>query len=163
VARRILGHVIADGITAKNRRRKRARSKRGAGSPVVFVADRPATIRGDAPRLRELINNLLDNAIRYSRDGGKVTVRVMADPVPRVAISDDGPTIPPQERERIFERFHRLLGEHATGSGLGLAIVREIAPLHEATISLDDDVDGVGNTFTVAFPAAASVPAESSR
>ena len=116
----------------------------------------PATIRGDAARLRELINNLLDNAIRYSRDGGKVTVRVTADPDPRVAVSDDGPTIPPAERERIFERFHRLLGHHTDGSGLGLAIVREIATLHQATISLTEDADGVGNTFTVAFPAAAA-------
>ena len=52
----------------------------------------------------------------------------------------------------MFERFHRLLGTHADGSGLGLAIVREIATLHGATIALDDDVDGVGNTFTVTFP-----------
>ena len=127
-------------------------------------ADRAMTIRGDAGRLRELINNLLDNAIRYTRDGGKVTVRVSGDPAPRVAISDDGPTIPPDERERIFERFHRLLGDQASGSGLGLAIVREIATLHEATITLADDTDGVGNTFTVSFPASAAVaaPAESS-
>jgi two-component system sensor histidine kinase TctE len=117
-------------------------------------AQAPATIRGDAGRLRELINNLLDNAIRYSRNGGKVTVRVLTEPTPRVAISDDGPTIPHAERDRIFERFHRLLGDHASGSGLGLAIVREIATLHEATITLDDDADGVGNRFTVAFPRA---------
>jgi len=127
------------------------------------ASDRPATIDADAARLRELVNNLLDNAIRYSRPGGRVTVRVSADPVPRVAISDDGPTIPPAERERIFERFHRLLGGHADGSGLGLAIVREIATLHGATITLVDDADGVGNTFTVAFPAAGiPSPAESS-
>jgi two-component system sensor histidine kinase TctE len=119
--------------------------------------DEPATIRGDAGRLRELINNLLDNAIRYSRNGGKVTVRVTRRPAPRVAISDDGPTIPHAERERIFERFHRLLGDHASGSGLGLAIVREIATLHDATITLDDDADGVGNTFTVTFPAREAV------
>jgi len=121
------------------------------------AAQTPATIRGDAGRLRELINNLLDNAIRYSRNGGKVTVRVLGEPTPRVAISDDGPTIPHAERERIFERFHRLLGDHASGSGLGLAIVREIATLHDATITLDDDADGVGNRFTVAFPAAPSL------
>jgi len=120
-------------------------------------AETPATIRGDAGRLRELINNLLDNAIRYSRNGGKVTVRVQGEPTPRLAISDDGPTIPHAERERIFERFHRLLGDHASGSGLGLAIVREIATLHEATITLDDDADGVGNRFAVAFPAAPSL------
>ena len=111
-----------------------------------------AMIRGDAPRLTELINNLLDNAIRYSRHGGRVTVRVAAQPTPRVSVSDDGPLIPVEERERVFERFHRLLGSHADGSGLGLAIVHEIAALHGATITLAEDSDGLGNTFTVAFP-----------
>jgi two-component system, OmpR family, sensor histidine kinase TctE len=113
-------------------------------------------VEGDARRLTELLNNLVDNAIRYSRDGGRVTVRVGSAPTPRVSISDDGPTIPVPERERVFERFHRMLGTRADGSGLGLAIVREIATLHGATIALDDDVDGVGNTFTVAFPATAA-------
>ena len=108
-------------------------------------------IEGDAPRLTELINNLLDNAIRYSHEGGRVTVRVTADPAPRVSVSDDGPTIPVADRERVFERFHRLLGTRADGSGLGLAIAREIASLHGAQITLDDDQDGVGNTFTIAF------------
>jgi two-component system sensor histidine kinase TctE len=112
------------------------------------------TVMGDATRLTELINNLLDNAIRYSRDRGRVTVSVAASPEPRISVSDDGPTIPVPDRERVFERFHRLLGTHADGSGLGLAIVREIATLHGARIVLDDDVDGVGNTFTVSFPAA---------
>ncbi|MEP7061567.1 MAG: sensor histidine kinase N-terminal domain-containing protein [Betaproteobacteria bacterium] len=110
------------------------------------------TVRGDATRLTELINNLLDNAIRYSRDRGRVTVSVVATPEPRISVSDDGPTIPVPDRERVFERFHRLLGTHADGSGLGLAIVREIATLHGARIVLDDDVDGVGNTFSVSFP-----------
>ncbi len=63
-----------------------------------------------------------------------MTVRVAAGPAPRLSVSDDGPTIPVTERERVFERFHRLLGSHADGSGLGLAIVREIASLHDATI-----------------------------
>ena len=118
-----------------------------------FEGEEPhATIRGDAPRLTELINNLLDNAIRYSRPGGRVTVRVGTKP-PRLAVSDDSPVIPIGERERIFERFHRLLGNHADGSGLGLAIVQEIAKLHDATIALAEDADGIGNVFTVTFPA----------
>lgn len=116
-------------------------------------AEPHVTVKGDALRLTELVNNLLDNAIRYSRRGGKVTVRVLPHPRPRVSISDDGPSIPVEERQRVFERFHRLLGSHTDGSGLGLAIVREIAALHQAEVSLDDDVDGVGNTFTVSFPA----------
>ncbi|MBS0321051.1 MAG: sensor histidine kinase N-terminal domain-containing protein [Proteobacteria bacterium] len=115
-------------------------------------AGRHVTIAGDAGRLTELLNNLIDNAIRYSREGGRVTVRVLTTPTPRVSVSDDGPTIPVAERERVFERFHRLLGTRADGSGLGLAIVREIASLHGATIRLEDDVDGVGNTFTIEFP-----------
>ena len=115
-------------------------------------AERHATINGDATRLTELVNNLLDNAIRYSRDGGRVTVRVVPEPSPRLSISDDGPTIPIAERQRVFERFHRLLGSRSDGSGLGLAIVQEIATLHGATITLDEDLDGVGNTFAVSFP-----------
>ena len=112
-----------------------------------------ARVHGDAARLTELMNNLLDNAIRYTRDGGRVTVRVSGNP-PRMAVSDDGPLIPPAERERIFERFHRLLGGHTDGSGLGLAIVQEIAKLHGATIGLAADADGLGNTFTITFPGA---------
>ena len=118
-------------------------------------AGKHVMIGGDAVRLTELINNLLDNAVRYSRAGGRVTVRVAQEPGPRVSISDDGPSIPVEERQRVFERFHRLLGNQVDGSGLGLAIVREIAVLHGAEISLEDDIDGVGNTFTVSFPAAA--------
>jgi two-component system sensor histidine kinase TctE len=116
-------------------------------------AEGPAMVRGDAARLGELLDNLLDNAVRYTRDHGRITVRVLATPLPSLEVSDDGPSIPPQERERVFERFHRLLGSSRDGSGLGLAIAREIARLHDAEIALRDDADGVGNTFSVAFPA----------
>jgi two-component system sensor histidine kinase TctE len=113
----------------------------------------PVMVSGDPARLRELFDNLLDNAIRYSSAGGKVTVRVSDAGTPCVSISDDGPRIAGEDRQRVFERFHRLLGS-GDGSGLGLAIAREIAGLHGAIISLrDDDHDGVGNVFTVTFPA----------
>lgn len=118
-----------------------------------------AMVHGDVVRLTELITNLLDNAVRYSREGGRVTVRVAAGATPQVSVSDDGPTIPEAERVRVFERFHRLLGTHKDGSGLGLAIVREIATLHGASITLEEDADGVGNRFTVTFPALAGVGA----
>jgi len=116
------------------------------------AASEPVMISGDALRLRELFDNLLDNAVRYSRSGGHVTVRVTDEPQPAVYVNDDGPSIPAHERTRVFERFHRLLGSSHDGSGLGLAIAREIARIHDASISLEDDVDGVGNTFSVAFP-----------
>jgi two-component system sensor histidine kinase TctE len=115
--------------------------------------DTALTIAADRDRLRELINNLIDNAIRYSQPGGRVTVRTGAlpDGQCRLAISDDGRRIPVEERARIFERFHRLLGTQEDGSGLGLAIVSEIALLHGARITLEEDSDGVGNTFSVFF------------
>lgn len=121
-------------------------------------ADGEVVIDGDTHRLRELINNLIDNAVRYSQDMGSVTVRVAAGEQRQLSISDDGPRIPVEERERIFQRFHRLLGSHVDGSGLGLAIVSEIAALHNAHITLEEDLDGVGNTFTVFFPAPRTRP-----
>ncbi len=122
----------------------------GAGAPVL--------VYGDPARLTELVNNLVDNAIRYTAHGGRVTVQVRGTGRPQLVVSDDGPRIPVEERERVFERFHRLLGNHAEGSGLGLAIGREIAKLHEAEIGLEEDVDGIGNTFTVTFPDASGRP-----
>ena len=118
-----------------------------------FEAARASVIvEGDAERLRELVDNLLDNAIRYSSPGGRVTVHVGAQPLPTLFVHDDGPSIPAEERQRVFERFHRLLGTNSEGSGLGLAIAQEIARMHGAVISLADDADGVGNTFAVTFP-----------
>lgn len=125
------------------------------GIDLGFDGDEePLMIKGDPARLKELINNLFDNAIRYTPDNGRVTARVLRTPVPTFAISDDGPAIPVEERERVFERFHRLLGTNTEGSGLGLAIVNEIAKLHGASVTLMDDKDGIGNTFVVSFPKA---------
>lgn len=111
----------------------------------------PAVIRGDEARLHDLLDNLVDNAVRYSRAGGRITVRVRATPRPALEVSDDGPGIPAAERDRVFERFHRVLGTSQDGSGLGLAIAQEIARLHGAEIRHADDADGVGSTFTVTF------------
>jgi two-component system sensor histidine kinase TctE len=99
-----------------------------------------------------MLDNLMDNAIRYSREGGRVTVRVIPAPRATVTVSDDGPGIPPDEREHIFERFHRRLGTSTDGSGLGLAIAQEIARIHGGAIGLREDSDGIGNTFTVSLP-----------
>lgn len=124
------------------------------------AAGEPVMIDADADRLRELVNNLIDNAVRYSREGGRVTVAVAraSSGEGRLSISDDGPRIPVDERTRIFQRFHRLLGTQTDGSGLGLAIVSEIANLHGARIALEEDSDGIGNTFSVFFPPLQSQP-----
>ena len=112
----------------------------------------PVIVQGDAARLREVLDNLVDNAVRYSLEGGRVTVRVSAEPQPTVSVSDDGPGIPPEEQTLIFERFHRRLGTTADGSGLGLAIAQEIAHVHGGEICLYEDADGVGNTFALSLP-----------
>jgi len=114
----------------------------------------PVLILADEARLHEMLDNLVDNAVRYSRKGGRITVRVRARPRPAIEVCDDGPGVPAAERARIFERFHRVLGTAQDGSGLGLAIAQEIALLHGAEILLSDDADGVGTTFSVIFPGA---------
>lgn len=116
------------------------------------------TVAGDAIRLRELLDNLLDNAVRYSNPGGRVTVRVEGGVHPAVHIADDAPTIALEDRERIFERFHRVLGSPGDGSGLGLAIAQEIARSHGARIVLGPDDDGVGNVFSVLFDGPSILP-----
>ena len=116
-------------------------------------AERPVMVKGDTSRLADLLDNLVDNAIRYSQKGGRVTVRVLQAPRPALAVSDDAEHIPDSELPRLFERFQRRAGSGEPGSGLGLAIVREVARLHGAEITLGPDADGKGNVFTVAFPA----------
>ena len=113
--------------------------------------DQPVHIVGQALLLREMLVNILDNAIRYSPQGGKVTVYLVAGEHPRLAIEDSGPGIPAAERERVFERFHRLTTNGESGSGLGLAIVREIARVHGARVWLEDASAGGGLRVTVQF------------
>jgi len=112
-----------------------------------------ARVQGDAFMLREMLNNLLDNAIRYTQPGGHITVRVNpADGNIVLSVEDDGPGVPEAERERVFERFYRVLGTGAEGCGLGLAIVREIAQMHRAEVTLSARNDGTGTIVRVVFP-----------
>jgi two-component system sensor histidine kinase TctE len=121
--------------------------------------------------LRELIRNLVDNALLYTPSGGTITVRVVDDPFGQVVVlqvEDSGPGIAPAEREQVFQPFYRSLGTGVDGSGLGLAIVREIALQHDVQIDLSDAnlrhrpglseqagaAFGPGARFTLRFPAA---------
>jgi two-component system sensor histidine kinase TctE len=115
-----------------------------------------AWIEGDSFLVRDMLGNLLDNAIRYTQHGGQVTVRVTAGTDAVVlSVEDNGPGIPEQERERVFERFYRVLGTGTEGCGLGLAIVREIALSHHAEVTLAAGAGGRGTVARVAFPRAA--------
>jgi two-component system sensor histidine kinase TctE len=117
--------------------------------------DASSRIAGHPVLLRELMNNLVDNALRYTPRRGAVTVRVVADGHRvRFEVEDSGPGIPEAERGLVFERFYRVLGTGVDGSGLGLPIVLEIATQHRATIEVDDVRPGEmspGARFTVTF------------
>ena len=108
-------------------------------------------IQGDASHLKDLLDNLIDNAVRYTPRQGQITVSVLDDDRPRLLVTDNGPGIPPEQRERVFERFYSLLGSGAEGSGLGLAIVREIARLHGAETRIDSAPNATGSRVSVVF------------
>jgi two-component system, OmpR family, sensor histidine kinase TctE len=118
-----------------------------------FVApEQPVMIQGHTGLLEELINNLIDNALRYCPEGSSVTLSVSGSRLPELSVSDDGPGVAEAERERIFERFHRGETADAEGCGLGLAIVREIAIVHGATVNAEAGREGRGTRFVVRFP-----------
>lgn len=110
------------------------------------------TLCGDAARLKDLLDNLIDNAVRYTQSGGQITVSVHSDNGhPRLVVTDNGPGIPFEQRERVFERFYSVLGHGAEGSGLGLAIVQEIARMHGGEVTIDSGPEGVGTRVGVVF------------
>lgn len=118
--------------------------------------DTQALVDGDQVSLRELTTNLLENAIRYNRPGGTVTIQVVSNQTIDLVIEDDGIGIPEGERERVFERFYRVTGSDLdiTGSGLGLAIVSEIAKAHNATVEISEGSEQKGTRISVSFPRA---------
>jgi two-component system OmpR family sensor kinase len=114
------------------------------------------SVRGDPDDLRTLLRNLVDNAVRYTGAGGRVDVSVEEESAggaraARLTVSDDGPGIPPEERERVFDRFYRRAGTTPPGSGLGLSIVKSIADAHGATLTLAEGASGQGLSVTVSF------------
>jgi len=111
-----------------------------------------AQVEGRGFLLREMLANLLDNAINYAGHGARVTIRTgsVAGARAVLEVEDNGPGIPPRDRERAFERFQRG-NAGGTGSGLGLSIVRDIATHHGALVELLDGPGGVGLKVRVTF------------
>lgn len=110
-------------------------------------------IHGNDAALGILIRNIVDNAIRYTPPNGVVKVDILnTEHHIILRVSDTGPGIPPELRERVFERFFRIPGSTASGSGLGLAIVGQIAELHHAKLSLNAGPKAIGLQFDVLFP-----------
>lgn len=117
--------------------------------------DADVHVRGEPEALRVLVRNLVDNAVRYTPEGGQVRVHVSeAAGAAQLEVEDTGPGIPLEERPRVFDRFYRRSGTPEGGSGLGLAIVRAIADRHDARISLESAASG-GLRVRIAFPLAA--------
>jgi signal transduction histidine kinase len=116
----------------------------------------PAWVEGNLDELATLLRNLLDNAVRYARDGGRVAVSCGVAPEgPWLGVADDGPGVPEAERAAIFQRFYRLPGSQGRGSGIGLSLVAAIARLHDARIETGDGLAGKGFAVRIAFPARA--------
>ena len=130
--------------------------------------DAGVRLRGQPVLVREMVRNLVDNALQYTPAGGTVTARVVADPFGQVVVlqvEDNGPGIAEAEREAVFQPFYRPADTLIEGSGLGLAIVREVAEQHGATITVDDALPRAlaaasggtpGTLITVRFPVRAA-------
>ncbi|MVX57804.1 ATP-binding protein [Parasutterella muris] len=120
------------------------------------ASDKPAVAIANEDALRLLMNNLCDNAMRYTPADGHIEIRTYIRASKAfIEVCDDGPGVPETERERIFERFYRAEGTKTIpGTGLGLAIVRRVAELHGGTPSLDAGLNGKGVCFRISFPVA---------
>jgi two-component system OmpR family sensor kinase len=119
----------------------------------------PAVVTGDREALRVLVTNLVDNAVRYTPQGGRVDVSVSHRTGPGdgdvvLEVTDTGPGIPVEERTRVFDRFYRVPGAAPGGSGIGLAIVASIAEQHGASVELDSAAASSGLRVRVRFPLA---------
>jgi signal transduction histidine kinase len=122
---------------------------------ALVTRDAP-TVMLDPSALRQVLLNLLDNAVKYGPDGQTVTLTVSATPAggARFTVTDQGPGVPADEREQIwrpFERGHAARARAAGGSGIGLTVVREIAERHGGSVGIDG-AEGGGAAFTVDFP-----------
>lgn len=112
-----------------------------------------AAVSGDRDGLHIMLRNLVDNAVRYTPEGGKIDVSVFAGPEgPVLEVTDSGPGIAPDDRARVFDRFYRGAGQEIPGSGLGLAIVRNIAERHRARVILAEGPGTRGLSAKVVFP-----------
>jgi len=114
------------------------------GVRMAIAAPGPVPVRGDEELMREAVSNLVDNALKFTPEGGAVRIETgPEDGRPFMRVSDTGPGIPPHERERIFDRFYRGEGNgKLPGHGLGLSIAEAIARLHGFTLTVEDNIPG---------------------
>jgi len=117
------------------------------------IAKNAVTIMGLPTAISILARNLIDNAIRYTHEGGKISVAIYSENHKVIlSVTDDGPGIPENERPRVLDRFYRIVGNQETGSGLGLSIVKRISELHDATLEIGQPDTKTGTRISVRFP-----------
>ncbi|MEE8403677.1 MAG: ATP-binding protein [Candidatus Hydrothermarchaeaceae archaeon] len=117
---------------------------------VEYPASKSCVFKA-SPLIKDVISNLLSNAIKYSPENTKIVVEIEKGPPCIIAVKDNGPGIPDEEKERIFERFRRIKKRGVKGSGLGLAIVKRIIDLHGGRAWVEDNPEG-GSIFKVELP-----------
>ena len=121
----------------------------------VAVGEGLPRIKADAQRLEQILGNLVENALRYTPGGGVIRLTADTDAgAVRIAVEDSGPGIPPDQLERIFERFYRLDAARTRaegGSGLGLAIARKLAEAHGGSLTAENRPEG-GSRFILRLP-----------
>jgi len=123
------------------------------GVELECEAQAAVPLRADPGMLAILLRNLVDNAVRYSPAGTTVRVQVRCEGTSAVvAVNDEGPGVPADEREHVWQRFYRIPGTAGAGSGLGLSIVARIAELHAGIVRLEDGTGGRGLRVVAAFP-----------
>ena len=124
----------------------------GFESTGLLAGNKTALVDGNALLLRELMNNLIDNAIRYTPASGRITVGIRQENKTTIFyVQDNGIGLAVENQALVFERFYRVLGTQQEGCGLGLTIVQEIAERHGATVSVSSEGEGKGTLFLVRF------------
>lgn len=139
--------------------------ERAGHEMIVSLPDAPVWVDGDADRLGQLVANLINNAARYTPEGGRVTVTVQPSGTDAVlTVADTGVGMQPEDLERVFQMFAQVEGPGSGGLGIGLALVKGIAELHGGRVQAHSDGPGRGSTFTVTLPLAGLTrPAEAAR
>ena len=141
-----LGELVHESAAAAESSQDEVRIQANVRRPLPHV-------RGDRERLRQVITNLIDNAVKYSPAGAEVEIDTYADNGRiTLEVRDRGPGVAPEHQSLIFEKFGRVSGEHAKpGTGLGLFIARSIAQAHGGTLEMHS-TPSEGATFTLALP-----------